>query len=150
MDPNATDTTDDGLAAQRPRPLRILLADDHTMVREALRELLTEREEFLIVGEAVDGLDAVEQSRSLVPDVVIMDVSMPRLDGLEATRRIRDEIPSIRIFGLSTQEESSKLHAIETAGADGYFAKGNGVRRMVERLLALHAGVVDEGMKRDE
>ncbi|MFN7983109.1 MAG: PAS domain S-box protein [Vicinamibacterales bacterium] len=150
VDPNATDTTDDGLAAQRPRPLRILLADDHTMVREALRELLTEREEFLIVGEAVDGLDAVEQSRSLVPDVVIMDVSMPRLDGLEATRRIRDEIPSIRIFGLSTQEESSKLHAIETAGADGYFAKGNGVRRMVERLLALHAGVVDEGMKRDE
>ena len=147
----ATDTTDDALGgSQRPRPLRILLADDHTMVREALRELLAEREEFLVVGEAVDGLDAVEQSRSLVPDVVIMDVSMPRLDGLEATRRIREEIPSIRIFGLSTQEESSKLHAIETAGADGYFAKGNGVRRMVERLLALHTGVVDEGLTRDE
>lgn len=131
--------------AMRARPLRILLADDHTMVREALRELLAERQEFLIVGEAVDGLDAVEQSRSLLPDVVIMDVSMPRLDGLEATRRIHAEFPSIRIFGLSTQEESSKLHAIEAAGADGYFGKGNGVRRMVDRLLALHSETDDDG-----
>lgn len=129
----------------RVSPLRILLADDHKMVREALREMLSEHPEFLIVGEAVDGLDAVEQCRALVPDVVIMDVSMPRLDGLEATRRIHAELPSIRILGLSTQEESTKLHAIEAAGADGYFAKGHGVRRMVERLLALYE---DRGVER--
>lgn len=150
---SVTDLAEDTASSQREsdtarlteRPLRILLADDHTMVREALRELLAERPEFLIVGEAVDGLDAIEQSRSLVPDVVIMDVSMPRLDGLEATRRIREELPFIRIFGLSTQEESSKLHAIEAAGADGYFAKGNGVGRMVERLLTLQTGVDGDG-----
>ncbi|MFN7983108.1 MAG: PAS domain-containing protein [Vicinamibacterales bacterium] len=117
------------------KALRILLVDDHIAVREALRDVLAERPRLLVVGEAGDGIEAVEKAQSLAPDVIIMDVSMPRMDGLEATRRIRGLLPHVRIYGLSTQEESDKLHAIEEAGADGYFSKGIGVERLIDRLL---------------
>jgi len=116
--------------------LRVLLVDDHLAVREALRDVLTERPQLLVVGEAGDGVEAVEKAQQLLPDVIIMDVSMPRMDGLEATRRIRALLPDVRIYGLSTQEESDKLHAIEEAGANGYFSKGVGVERLIVRLLA--------------
>jgi PAS domain S-box-containing protein len=124
-----------------PRPLRILLVDDHATVRRALHEVLAEQAAFLIVGEAVDGVEAIEKARALAPDAIIMDVSMPRLDGLEATRRIHADLPQVRIFGLSTQEESERPHAIEDAGADGYFSKGVGLTRLVERLRMVHAEI---------
>lgn len=120
---------------QATGPLRILLVDDHVAVREALRGVLAERPQLLVIGEAGDGVEAVEKAQSLNPDVIVMDVSMPRMDGLEATRRIRSLLPTVRIYGLSTQEESDKLHAIEEAGADGYFSKGVGVERLIDRLL---------------
>jgi len=119
------------------RPLRILLADDHAMVREGLRELLMDRPEFQVVGEAADGLEAVEQAHALRPDVMVMDVSMPKVDGVEATRRIRADLPFIQIFGLSTQERTEDLHAIEAAGAAAYFTKGADMQHLIDRLLAL-------------
>ncbi len=115
--------------------LRILIADDHAVVREGLRELLAERSEFDVVGEAVDGQDAVDQATALRPDVVVMDITMPRMDGVEATRRIRAVLPSVQIFGLSTHEEIEGLRAIKDAGAAGYFTKGDGVHKLIERLL---------------
>lgn len=121
------------------RPLRIVIADDHALVRKGLRELLADRAELQVVGEAVDGLEAIAQAHALRPDVIVMDVSMPRMDGVEATRQIRTALPFIEVFGLSTHERTGELQAIEQAGAAGYFAKGEDTRDLVGRLLAEHA-----------
>lgn len=131
-----------GALPEDPRPLRILLADDHPTVRDALRHVLDAQPSLLVVGEASDGIAAVKLARTLAPDAILMDVSMPHMDGIEATRRIRACVPTARIFGLSTEEESRTPHAIEQAGADGYFFKGAGLTRLVERLLQVHAEIV--------
>jgi DNA-binding NarL/FixJ family response regulator len=123
-----------------PRRVRVLLADDHAVVRAGLRELLAEQPTLQVVGEAADGLEAVAQAEALRPDAIVMDVSMPRMDGVEATRRIRGAWPEIVIFGLSTQEEPEGLHAIEKAGAAGYFTKIDGAERLIGRLVALQDG----------
>lgn len=122
--------------ASRPR-VRVLLADDHAVVREGLRELLSEWPQLEVVGEAADGIEAVEQARRLRPDVVVMDVSMPRLDGVEATRRIRAVLPDVQVFGLSTQEQADGLHDIVAAGAAAYFTKSDGAGRLIARLVEL-------------
>lgn len=115
----------------------MLIADDHPVVRTGLREMLQDRVQFVVVGEAGDGADAVAQARALRPDAIVMDVSMPRLDGIEATRRIHREFPSIQIFGLSTQDATTHPHPIEEAGAVGYFTKGADTQRLIDRLLAV-------------
>lgn len=108
-------------------------------MREGLRELLTQHPEFDVVGEAADGHEALHLARTLQPDVVLMDVSMPGLDGLEATRRLRAELPHVRIYGLSTQEVTHGRHPIEDAGAVGYFTKTASTHLLLERLRAEHA-----------
>lgn len=121
------------------RALRILLADDHVVARAGLREILGERCEFEIVGEATTGAEAISMAESLRPDAIIMDVVMPGVDGIEATRRIHEVLPAIRIIGLSTQERSEGRHAIELAGAIDYFTKGDDAHLLIDRLLTLHA-----------
>lgn len=128
------------------RPLRILLADDHALVRDGLREAFAGCPQLEVVGEAADGLQALELARLLVPDVVVMDVSMPRMDGIEATRRMRAELPSVTIFGLSTEERTDALHAIEAAGADGYFTKSDDAQHLLARLVAVHAASAPSGL----
>jgi len=130
----------DGAASFAPaRPLRILIVDDHAEVRRAFRELLQERPELHVVGEAGDGLEAIAAARELRPDVTLMDVSMPRMDGVEATRRIRAELPGIQILGLSTHVKIEDLHSIELAGAAGFFTKGVDTQRLIDHLIAVHA-----------
>jgi CheY-like chemotaxis protein/anti-sigma regulatory factor (Ser/Thr protein kinase) len=126
-----------GFAAARP--LRILIVDDHAEVRRAFRELLQERPKLHVVGEAADGLEAIAVARELRPDVILMDISMPRMDGVEATRRICAELPSIQILGLSTHVKTSDLHAIELVGAAGFFTKGVDTQRLIDHLMAVHA-----------
>ena len=128
--------TGGGDRAAARRPVRVLLADDHAVVREGLRELLSEQPQLEVVGEAADGVEAVAQAHALLPDVVVMDASMPRMDGIEATRRIRAELPDVRVFGLSTQERSDG-HPIERAGAAAYFSKNDGAERLIAGLIAL-------------
>ena len=122
-----------------PQPLRILVVDDNTVVRESLCDLLQDREEFRVVGEASNGLDAIAQARSLRPEVIIMDISMPEMDGIEATRRIHAELPSIQIFGLSAMALSSNLQAIKQAGGSDYFVKNGDMQRLIDRLLSISA-----------
>jgi CheY-like chemotaxis protein len=122
------------------RRLRILIVDDHPSVVKSLRETLAARPEFDVVGSAGNGIDAISHALALMPDVVLMDVSMPVMDGVEATRRIHAELPAIQIIGVSTFEKLDDVHPIERAGAVAYFRKGVDHQRMMEYLLVLYAG----------
>ena len=104
-------------------------------VRKVFRDLLQERREFVVVGDAADGLEAIAQARALRPDVILMDISMPNLDGIEATRRLRAELPFIQILGLSSQLWPEPMHPIEEAGAAGYFVKGVDTQRLIDHML---------------
>jgi PAS domain S-box-containing protein len=120
--------------------LRILIVDDHSAVRDALRKMLHQRPQLSVVGDASNGLEAIAQASTLRPDVILMDVSMPHMDGIEATARIHAQFRDIRILGLSMLTRSEIAHAIEKAGASGFFAKGTDTHRLIDHLLDFHAG----------
>ena len=103
--------------------IRILLADDHTIVLQGLSRFLQEQDGMEVVGHAKDGYVTVELARKLAPDVVIMDVSMPGLNGIEATRQIHDEHPDIKIIGLSMYAARRYVQEMHKAGARGYLLK---------------------------
>jgi len=122
--------------------LRILIVDDHAAVRSALRDVLNERPQLSVVGDASNGFEAIAHAQTLRPDVILMDVAMPHMDGIEATRRIRAELPDIQILGVSMQPRSTAAHAIEEAGAQGFFVKGIDTERLIDHLLVVHASRV--------
>jgi len=111
--------------AGRHRPLRVLLADDYLLVRFRTRQQLEDIPNLRVVGEATDGFEAVALARTLSPDLIFMDISMPGLDGLEATRRITAEFPHMRVIILSSHIGESFLKGAEAAGAHGYLVKGD-------------------------
>jgi PAS domain S-box-containing protein len=142
LSPVATQPALEGAGFGSARPLRILMVDDHAEVRRVFRELLQERPELHVVGEAADGLEAIAEAHALRPDVILMDVSMPGMDGVEATRRIRAELPFIQILGLSTHVKTDELHSIELVGAAGFFTKGVDTQRLIDHLMAVHARAI--------
>lgn len=103
--------------------IRVLLADDHALFRRGVASLLAADREFEVVGEAVDGRQALEMARELMPDVILMDISMPGVDGLEATRRIKAEIPYVRIVMLTATDAERSLFDAVKSGAQGYLLK---------------------------
>jgi DNA-binding NarL/FixJ family response regulator len=103
--------------------LRVLMVDDHPLVREGLRGILERHPSVQIVGEAGNGLQAVVLARDLQPDVVMMDVRLPILDGVEATRRIKQAFPTMTVVGLSVQKAHSVEYAMREAGADAFIVK---------------------------
>jgi CheY-like chemotaxis protein len=105
------------------RPIRVLLADDHEILRQGLAALLQEEPDIEVVGLAGDGQQAVEMALRTRPDIVLMDITMPRLDGIEATRRITQEQSGIRVIGLSMHDEADMAEAMRRAGAATYLAK---------------------------
>jgi len=119
--------------------LRILIADDHAAVRTVFRDLLQERPELHVVGEAANGREAIAEAHRLRPDVILMDVSMPEMDGIVATGQLRAELPSVQILGLSTQPRPLDRHPIEQAGATDFFTKGVDTQRLIDHLLGLHS-----------
>ena len=127
-------------AQAAPPAARVLIADDQTLFRSGLARLLEEDPRVQIVGQAVDGLDAVKQAGTLKPDVVLMDLKMPNLDGVEATRKIVNEHPEIRVLVLTTFDaDSYVLHALR-AGASGYVLKDSQAPAIVSSILAVTAG----------
>ncbi len=107
----------------KPEIIRVLIADDHAVVREGIRRVLGTEAEFEIVGEAVNGSDAVSLSRELEPDVVVLDLSMPGLSGFEAAERIRSTVPATRILILSIHDHEEYVARSVRAGAHGYLRK---------------------------
>lgn len=103
--------------------IRVLLADDHAVLREGLRSLLSLQEDIEVVGEASDGQEAIEQVKQLDPDVVVMDIAMPRMDGLEATRFLKQEHPETRVLILTQHDNREYVFSLLQAGAAGYVLK---------------------------
>src|ERR1700761_5803081 len=118
-------------------PTRILLADDHELVRRGLRTLLESQPGWEVCGEASDGRSAVEMSRRLEPDIVVMDVSMPELNGFEATRQILSKQPRIEVLALSMHESQQMVNEVLDAGARGYVLKSDAGSDLVAAVEAL-------------
>lgn len=125
---------------KRNARIRILLADDHPLFCHALRDILEKQLDFEIVAEANDGEEAVALTEHLNPDVVIMDISMPRLNGLEATRRIKECFPHIYVLVLTVHSDSEHVLGILQAGADGYLLKNVYSNEVIQAVRSLVAG----------
>jgi len=123
------------VSARKPQPVRVLIADDHRLFAEALEAILAADERIEVVGQASDGGEAVEFARSLQPDVVLMDVSMPVLDGFEATREIRSEGGPISVLMLTGSNSRDDVDRSRDAGAAGYVTKDRIASELVEAIL---------------
>ncbi|MGD8998194.1 MAG: response regulator transcription factor [Anaerolineae bacterium] len=121
-------------------PLRILLVDDHLLFRKGLIRLLDAQPGFDVVGEARDGLEAIEKTRQLRPDVVLMDIRMPNCDGLEATRRIKARMPDVQVVMLTVSDSEQDLAAAVKYGADGYLLKDLQPEELFEQLRRVGKG----------
>lgn len=119
-----------------PKPVRILLADDHTIVRQGLARLLEEQQNFKVVGEAVNGQDAVEKAEKLKPDIIIMDIAMPRMNGIEAAKRIRKQMPETKIIILSMYSHEHYIHELLECGVSGYLLKDSGGQDIIKAIRA--------------
>jgi DNA-binding NarL/FixJ family response regulator len=122
------------------RTARVLIADDQTLFRSGLARLLDSDDRVHVVGEAIDGLDAVKLAASLKPDVVLMDIKMPNLDGIEATRRIVTENPETKVLMLTTFEADNHVIQALKAGASGYVLKDSTASAIVSSVVAVVAG----------
>ena len=120
--------------------IRILLADDHAVVRKGFQFILGAQPDFEVVGEAANGREAVDLSKTLQPDVVVMDVSMPELNGIEATRRIGEVSPKARVLALSMHRDSVYVREILRAGARGYILKDAQEEELLGAVRAVSKG----------
>lgn len=120
--------------------IRILFADDHAIVRDGLRSLFKSEPKFAIVGEASDGEEAVALAAKLKPDVVILDISMPKMTGIEATRIIKERLPKTRILILTIHESEEFILEMVRAGANGYVIKNADKREILSAVRAVATG----------
>jgi NarL family two-component system response regulator LiaR len=121
-------------------PITVLVVDDHAVVREGLRTFLGLQDGLEVVGEAGDGEEAVAEAARLRPDVILMDLTMPRLDGVEAMRELRRRLPGIRVVVLTSNADDTRLLAAIQAGAAGYLLKTVQPQELARAVRAAHAG----------
>lgn len=121
-------------AKKHGEKIRVLLVDDHTVVRQGLSTMLNLHSDVEVIGEAANGEEAVEKARELQPDVILMDISMPKMDGIEATRIIKSEFPQIRIIGLSMHEKQDQAARMIEAGASPYCTKDGETDKLLTEI----------------
>lgn len=122
----------------------MLLADDHPVLRNTLAALLSEQPDIEVVGQSGDGQEAVELVRQLQPDIVLMDITMPKLNGIDATRMITSEFPNVRVIGLSMHEEVGMARALMRAGAVGYLCKDSQPEVLFDTLRNIGANYLGD------
>lgn len=120
--------------------IRLLLAEDHVVVREGTRELVQRERDMEVVGEAGDGQEAIELATKLRPDVVIMDIAMPRVNGIEATKRIKEISPNTAVLILTAYDNEQYIFALLEAGAAGYLLKNVRGSELIEAVRAVYSG----------
>ncbi|RLL42655.1 DNA-binding response regulator [Oceanobacillus piezotolerans] len=118
------------------QPFRILIVDDHAHAREAIREILEEHEDFLIIGEGKNGEEAMKLTEELMPDIILMDIQMPVMDGLEATKRIKLKFPYVKIVMITVSDDITDLFDALKKGAQGYLIKNIQSEAWVDHLRA--------------
>ena len=121
--------------------IRVLVVDDYTMLRQALRCVISKWSSMEVVGEASDGLEAIEAVPVVRPHVVVMDIDMPRMNGIEATKRIKANFPDIAVIGLSVQHEGESIQQMRAAGILSYLTKESAVealRQAIEEAASFH------------
>ena len=121
-------------------PIRVLIVDDHQVVRLGLRTFLDLQDDIEVVGEAGDGLAAIDQASRLKPDVMLMDIVMPKLDGIAATRRIKEAEPGIGVIALTSFAGDDQVLPALEAGASSYLLKDVSPEELVEAIRAVHRG----------
>lgn len=122
--------------------IRVLVVDDHTLFRRGVVTLVAGREDMEVVGEASDGEEAIERARELMPDVILMDIKMPKVDGLTAARQIKSELPYVKIMMLTVSETEEDLFEAVKAGAQGYLLKNVDPDYLITCLQQLQRGEV--------
>jgi len=123
-----------------PNPIRILIVDDHAIVRKGIHALLSKEQGMQVVAEATDGEEGVTQAKALKPDVVLMDLVMPKLDGIEATRQITAQVPGVRILVLTSFATDDKVFPAIKAGALGYLLKDSGPDELIQAVRQVYRG----------
>jgi len=121
-------------------PVRVMIVDDHAVVRSGLSAFLGAYDDLEFVGEAGGGIEAVRKCRELTPDVVLMDLVMPEVDGAEATRLIREECPHVQVIALTSYKEEDLVQAALKAGAISYLLKNVSAEELAQAIRAAHAG----------
>ena len=118
----------------------VLIAEDHTLIREGLRSLLSSHPDLEVIGEAADGREAIQQAEKLSPALMLMDLSMPRMGGVEAIREIKKKWPKIKILALTVNDSEEYVLAALQAGADGYILKDSTRAELVQAIQNVLAG----------
>ncbi len=131
---------EEGFVDRNVRPARLLVADDHVFMRAGVRMILSEAPDFEVVGEASDGEEALALSRELRPDLILMDVRMPKMDGIEATRLLKAELPEISVLMHTADFDPELLLDAVRAGAAGYVTKGSDPHRLIWAVRAVLNG----------
>ncbi len=120
--------------------LRIMLAEDHATVREGLKMIIGAQADMEVVGEAADGRAAIERAKELLPDIIVMDVSMPELNGLKATVKIKQCCPQVKILTLTRHTDDGYLQQLLRAGASGYVLKQSAATELIHAIRAVASG----------